>query len=320
MLDVKYINNINWEINDSYQNYRFLKNAYYKADIRFIYNTYWKGAAGNVGRHSIVLTNIRKHQDDKYVESQKDDKVYDNVKIGRAKIHRFNGSKVDLSIIKKYIDTKFNIDCDITVEFRTNIHCKFDALFINIKLSKSSDDIAMVLGSSCKLNIKNTYNDSLPKAKRRESFYINDSPDVHRIRDELELEVKDYINQWTLLEKEAKCLTGIKLKYINKSSKGENLYAFVIDNPQTYTNLLVELQGYNTGLERLTVQQSQEHNNGNGNGKLIRLACDTLEVSELVKYKYYIVNVKFYKDKYPYIDEIAPYQAPIVSEFIDEDD
>ena len=71
--------------NDSYQNYRFLKNAYYKVDIRFIYNTYWKGGVGDIGRHSIVLTNIRKHQDDKYVKSQKDDIIYDNVKIIREK-------------------------------------------------------------------------------------------------------------------------------------------------------------------------------------------------------------------------------------------
>jgi hypothetical protein len=172
--------------------YQFAKDAYYKVDIRFIYNTYWD--AGECSRHSIVLVNIRKHQDDIYVEPQKSDIKQDNVK----------------------------------------------------------------------------------------------------------------------------CLNGIKVKYINKSSKGETLYAFLIDNPQTYTNLLVEMKGYDTGLERLTAQQIQEDNNGNG--KLIRLACDTLEVSELVKYKYYIVNVKFYKDKYPYIDEIAPYTAPIVSEFIDDDD
>ena len=184
----------------------------------------------------------------------------------------------------------------------------------------------MTISSFCEikydkqLHSLNIFTDASYKVGRDCNMYINNAAEACKVINDIEYELKDYIEQCRMSEKEAKCLNGIKLKYINKSSKGENLYAFVIDNPQTYTNLLVELQGYNTGLERQPVQQIQEHNNGNGNGRLIRLACDTLEPSELVKYKYYIVNVKFYKDKYPYIDELAPYTAPIVSEFIDEDD
>ena len=184
----------------------------------------------------------------------------------------------------------------------------------------------MTISSFCEikydkqLHSLNIFTDANYKVGRDCNMYINNAAEACKVINDIEYELKDYIEQCRMSEKEAKWLNGIKLKYINKSSKGETLYAFVIDNPQTYTNILKELRGYDTGLARQAVEEMQAYNSGVENDTLIRLASDTLESSELVKYKYYIVNVKIYKDKYPYIDEIAPYQAPIVPEFIDEDD
>ena len=171
----------------------------------------------------------------------------------------------------------------------------------------------MTISSFCEikydkqLHSLNIFTDASYKVGRDCNMYINNAAEACKVINDIEYELKDYIEQCRMSEKEAKWLNGIKLKYINKSSKGETLYAFVIDNPQTYTNILKELRGYDTGLARQAVEEMQAYNSGVENG-------------ELVKYKYYIANVKFYKDKYPYIDEIAPYQAPIVPEFIDEDD
>ena len=87
-----------------------------------------------------------------------------------------------------------------------------DALLITIKLSKSSDDIVMVIDKQFGVTSNNMFNGLDRKVKPFAKFYINDSPECRRIISELELEVQDYINQWVLLEREAKCLNGIKVK------------------------------------------------------------------------------------------------------------
>ena len=90
---------------DSYNKYQFVKDAYYKVDIRFIYNTYWD--RGEQSRHSIVLVNIRKQQDDIYVEPQKSDIKQDNVKLIPMEWQTFTNSKIDKSELKRFIDNKF---------------------------------------------------------------------------------------------------------------------------------------------------------------------------------------------------------------------
>ena len=53
---------------------------------------------------------------------------------------------------------------------------------------------------------------------------------------------------------------------------------------------------------------------------IIRLTSNRLLHNELIKFKKYSVNIKFYNDKHPEIEDIIPYKGPIVSEFLDEDD
>ena len=83
--------------------------------------------------------------------------------------------KLILALLKKYIDTKFNIDCDIAVEFRVvNIYYKLDALRINIKLSKSSDDIAMIIDQQFGVTNRTSFNDPNPKVTDfKEEFVEN---------------------------------------------------------------------------------------------------------------------------------------------------
>ena len=104
------------------------------------------------------------------------------------------------------------------------------------------------------------------------------------IINEIELELKDYTNQWRICEKEIiTCVKGIKLKCINKASKGENLYAFDIGDLLTSTTILKETPGLS-------------YNNGIESNAIIRLTSDTLVSTDLVKHMYYNVNRKFYKE------------------------
>ena len=91
---------------DSYNKYQFVKDAYYKVDIRFIYNTYWDGG-GMRSRHSIILVNIRKQQGNAYIEPQKCDIKQDNVKLIPMEWQTFTNSKIDKSELKRFIDNKF---------------------------------------------------------------------------------------------------------------------------------------------------------------------------------------------------------------------
>ena len=65
--------------------------------------------------------------------------------------------------------------------------------------------------------------------------------------------------------------------------------------------------------------ESNDYNSGI-DCDIIRLTSNRLLHNELVKFKKYSANIKFYNDKHPEIEDIIPYKGPIVSEFLDEDD
>ena len=127
-----------------------MKNAHYRVDVKFIYNTYWDGVVK--GRHSMIVTNIRKQQGATYLEPQKCDIKQDQVKIIPMEWQTFSNSKTDTSELKQFIDKTFNIDCYIDIRFRVTKSLLYDGFFFSVKLPQSCHKVAMTISNCYQLN------------------------------------------------------------------------------------------------------------------------------------------------------------------------
>ena len=219
-------------INDSYQNFKFVKNAYYKVDIRFAYNEYW--SARPSGRYSMIISNIRKQQDDTYVTPTEDDIISNiGIKLTPLEFQPFNNSKTDTSILKRYIDSKFNIDCHIGIRFKATRGYALDSLIFDVKLSESCDKVPIRINTHHELSYDkqirnlNIFNDPNYVSTFNSRMYINGFPEVTNVLIEMKLEIQDYLKQFRILNKN-KRLCNIKLKFIKESTQGENFFTFLI--------------------------------------------------------------------------------------------
>ena len=297
-------------INDSYQNFKFVKNAYYKVDIRFVYNEYWNGRP--TGRYSMIISNIRKQQDDVYVEATTDDIISDNGdKLTPTEYQSFTKSKTDTSNLKRYIDSKFNIDCHIGIRFKATRGYALDSLIFDIKLSESCDKVPIRINTNHELMYDkqihnlNIFNDPSYVSTFSKRMYINGSPEVTSVLIEMKIEIQEYLKQFRILNKN-KRLCNIKLKFIKESSRGENFFTFlIVDNFKAGSDYdyLVK-NNYDTGICN----------------DIIRIKGGNSGLKYLSVNKYYDANIKFYKHSPPYMDEKDPYNPTKISEFLDEDD
>ena len=292
-------------INDSYQNFKFVKNAYYKVDIRFAYNEYWD--ARPTGHYSTIISNIRKQQDDTYLTPTKDDIISDiGIKLTPLELQPFINSKTDTSILKRYIDSKFNIDCHIGIRFKASRGYALESLVFDIKLSESCDKIPIRIDMHHKLYYDkqihnlNIFNDPNYVSTFNSSMYINGHPEVSNVLIEMKFELKDYLKRFRILNKN-KRLCNIKLKFIKESTQGEKLYTFLIVDSfkagSDYDYLVKN--NYDTGIC----------------DDIIRIKGGNTNLSRCLKNKYYDANIKFYKHSPPYIDKMS--DAIQQSEFID---
>ena len=142
----------------------------------------------------MIISNIRKQQDDTYVTSTKDDIISTiGIKLTPLEFQPFNNYKTDTSILKRYIDSKFNIDCHIVIRFKATRGYALDSLIFDIKLSESCDKIPIRINTHHELMYDkqihnlNIFSDPNHEAKRYSKMYINDSPECRRIVTELEL-------------------------------------------------------------------------------------------------------------------------------------
>ena len=154
----------------------------------------------------MIISNIRKQQDDVYVEATTDDIISDNGdKLTPTECQSFTKSKTDTTNLKRYIDSKFNIDCHIGIRFKATRGYALDSLIFDIKLSESCNKVPIQITTNHELMYDkqihnlNIFNDPNYVSEFTKRMYINGLPEVTSVLIEMKFEIQDYLKQFRRL-------------------------------------------------------------------------------------------------------------------------
>ena len=107
--------------------------------------------------------------------------------------------KSDLNDLKNYIDTNFNIDCNIEYRFRLTNTYSVHSQILNIRTNKSTTNFKPPITISFNYNCtydKNIYNNNITSNINRTEEFLIQHEDIQNIIDNIKNELKQYIEDY----------------------------------------------------------------------------------------------------------------------------